>query len=152
MAYTRVNWEDLPSTNTPINAENLNKMDKGIYDNAFESGSNQYGSYIKFNDGTLIQWGEDIFGTSGTSSDSYKSVTFPISFIDNTYSMFAQVRYASGISQSYSLGTILTPSVGSTTYNDIYRRLSYLLPTDSGQSALYSIALPFYWYAIGCWK
>ena len=33
MAYTRVNWEDLPSTDTPINATNLNKMDKGIKDN-----------------------------------------------------------------------------------------------------------------------
>lgn len=32
MAYTRVNWEDLPSTDTPINAENLNKMDEGIND------------------------------------------------------------------------------------------------------------------------
>lgn len=31
-SYSRVNWEDSPSTNTPINAENLNKMDKGISD------------------------------------------------------------------------------------------------------------------------
>ena len=30
MAYTRVNWENLPSTNTPLNATNLNKMDAGI--------------------------------------------------------------------------------------------------------------------------
>ena len=30
MAYTRVNWENLPSTNTPVNADNLNKMDEGI--------------------------------------------------------------------------------------------------------------------------
>lgn len=30
MSYTRVNWENLPSTNTPVNAENLNKMDAGI--------------------------------------------------------------------------------------------------------------------------
>lgn len=30
MAYTRVNWENLPSTNTPVNATNLNKMDAGI--------------------------------------------------------------------------------------------------------------------------
>lgn len=30
MAYTRVNWEDLPSTDTPINATNLNVMDAGI--------------------------------------------------------------------------------------------------------------------------
>ena len=26
MAYERVNWENLPSTNTPVNADNLNKM------------------------------------------------------------------------------------------------------------------------------
>lgn len=30
MAYERVNWENLPSTNTPVNATNLNKMDAGI--------------------------------------------------------------------------------------------------------------------------
>ena len=28
--YQRVNWEDLPEKTTPINAENLNKMDEGI--------------------------------------------------------------------------------------------------------------------------
>lgn len=32
MSYTRVNWENLPSTNTPLNATNLNKMDAGIKD------------------------------------------------------------------------------------------------------------------------
>ena len=32
MAYTRVNWSNLPSTDTPINATNLNVMDKGIKD------------------------------------------------------------------------------------------------------------------------
>lgn len=30
MAYERVNWENLPSTKTPVNADNLNKIDKGI--------------------------------------------------------------------------------------------------------------------------
>ena len=28
--YQRVNWEDLPEKTTPINAENLNKMDEGL--------------------------------------------------------------------------------------------------------------------------
>ena len=32
MAYTRVNWENFPSTNTPRNATNLNVMDAGIDD------------------------------------------------------------------------------------------------------------------------
>ena len=31
--YTRINWQNAPSTATPISAENLNKMDKGIKDN-----------------------------------------------------------------------------------------------------------------------
>lgn len=30
MAYTKVNWKDLPDTSTPITAENLNKMDEQI--------------------------------------------------------------------------------------------------------------------------
>lgn len=30
IAYTRVGWEDAPSTNTPIDASNLNHMDNGI--------------------------------------------------------------------------------------------------------------------------
>lgn len=32
MAYTKINWKNLPSTNTPVNATNLNHMDEGIYD------------------------------------------------------------------------------------------------------------------------
>lgn len=32
MAYTPTIWENLPSTNTPVNATNLNHMDQGIYD------------------------------------------------------------------------------------------------------------------------
>jgi len=32
MSYTRVNWQNAPSTATPVNAENLNIMDKGIAD------------------------------------------------------------------------------------------------------------------------
>jgi hypothetical protein len=30
VSYERINWEDSPSTATPINAENLNKMDMAI--------------------------------------------------------------------------------------------------------------------------
>ena len=30
MAYKRVNWENLPSTNTPVNADNLNKLNDAI--------------------------------------------------------------------------------------------------------------------------
>lgn len=30
MAYTPTQWEDLPSTNTPLNSYNLNKLEKGV--------------------------------------------------------------------------------------------------------------------------
>lgn len=39
MSYTRINWENEPSTNTPVSATNLNIMDKGIKD--IEDGTTQ---------------------------------------------------------------------------------------------------------------
>ena len=39
-------WENLPSTNTPVNATNLEAIAEG--------GSNANGNYIKYQDGTLI--------------------------------------------------------------------------------------------------
>ena len=44
MAYTRVNWENLPSTNTPVNATNLNKMDAGIANAVEKTGDTLTGS------------------------------------------------------------------------------------------------------------
>ena len=48
MAYERVNWENLPSTNTPVNADNLNKMDEGIANAVEKTGDTLTGS-LKFN-------------------------------------------------------------------------------------------------------
>lgn len=38
MAYNKTNWENLPSTSTPINATNLNKIENGISDCVSKSG------------------------------------------------------------------------------------------------------------------
>lgn len=43
MAYTKTNWEDAPSTATPLCAESMNKIEKGIYENSIDialAGSN----------------------------------------------------------------------------------------------------------------
>lgn len=32
MAYSKTAWKDSPDTSTPLNAENLNKIEKGIGD------------------------------------------------------------------------------------------------------------------------
>lgn len=34
MAYNKTNWQNLPSRDTPIYANNLNKMEEGIYQNS----------------------------------------------------------------------------------------------------------------------
>lgn len=48
MDYERVNWENLPSKNTPVNADNLNKMDKGIA-NAVEKTGDTLTGELNFN-------------------------------------------------------------------------------------------------------
>ena len=88
-----MNWENLPSTNTPVNATNLQKIT--------DSGSNTNGNYIKLQDGTLIQWGETS-ATTGTTSQSRGGCTvyasdevsqyFPVSFIDNNASVMTQIN------------------------------------------------------------
>lgn len=68
MAYTRVNWENLPSTNTPVNATNLNKMDAGIANAVEKTGDtmtgdlNMQGNSVKFGNTGNIQWKEDGYG------------------------------------------------------------------------------------------
>lgn len=37
MAYNKTNWQSLPSTDTPISAGNLNKIENGIYDNSLKA-------------------------------------------------------------------------------------------------------------------
>jgi len=46
MAYERVNWENLPSTNTPVNATNLNKMDAGIANAVEKTGDTMTGELL----------------------------------------------------------------------------------------------------------
>jgi hypothetical protein len=37
MAYNKTTWENAPSTNSPINASNLNKIEEGIYQNSLKA-------------------------------------------------------------------------------------------------------------------
>lgn len=68
MAYQKTDWEDFPSTNTPINAKNLNKMEEGIANAVEKSGDtmtgglNMQGNAIGFGNGGNIYFKEDNFG------------------------------------------------------------------------------------------
>lgn len=61
MAYERVNWENLPSTKTPVNADNLNKMDEEIKDLETETDTKLNAKQDKLTAGTGIEiTGENI--------------------------------------------------------------------------------------------
>lgn len=77
--------------------ENLNTTDKsslvGAINSVVESGSNSNGYYVKYANGTLIQWGRytatyaiDI-SLSAVYRGDQKTITFPIAFIDTNFKM-----------------------------------------------------------------
>ena len=106
----KINFENLPSTNTPINATNLNQLQTNV-ENAIngvvESGSNDNGSWIKYEDGTMICYGlmpvtmalniptgSGFYGAA--SPNKYYAQTFietPRVFIDNNNANWALVLY-----------------------------------------------------------
>lgn len=94
----KINFQNLPSTSTPINATNLNQLQTNV-ENAInavvESGSTANGNYIKYPDGTMIctvmkegstfdctSNSEGNFFYTGTGCDI--SWTYPQAFLSNT--------------------------------------------------------------------
>lgn len=130
----------------------LNEKIAGIV----ESGSNDNGSWVKFADGTMIQWGSKNFVGASNSTGSYTRVIFPQVFANNKYSTSYSSIYTGNVAQTISLYVIL---IGSNTYGSgtnlggdtVYRRLAYT--TDATELAeLYATNLSFNWHAIGFWK
>ena len=86
----KINFNDLPNTDTPINSSNLNQLQTNVenaINGVIESGSNENGKYIKFADGTMIcrhtftktlsfpiEWG-------GWYEGTISNVSFPQSFV-----------------------------------------------------------------------
>lgn len=67
--YTRINWQNSPNVATPLSAENLNKMDKGIddCDNAIEVLTNQIAT---LNNNLATQYGTLMPGDFDLSNPS----------------------------------------------------------------------------------
>ena len=94
MAYTRVNWENLPSTNTPLNATNLNKMDAGIaslYPTAWTNATLSSGisggvKYLKFGNLVLVEIRElysssEITASGTIIASGLPSASVPTNFV-----------------------------------------------------------------------
>ena len=122
-----------------------------------ESGSNANGSWVKYADGTMIQWGSATFtGAETGNTGSYTRVLFPQPFANNKISTKYQLVYKSGIDTTLTMFIILIGSIEygkgtAFTQDTVYRRLSYTYD-NTELAELYAIDLPFNWQAIGFWK
>ena len=132
--------------NTNIgNLSDLDTTDKTSLVNAVnsvvESGSNSRGNYVKYADGTLIQYGRyidtyaiDIILSAVYRADQ-KTITFPIAFIDTSYRVF--LTALAPVNSTYLVDN------GTTSAIDFYP-IAYALRT----SGSYSVDF----MAIGRWK
>ena len=116
----------------PLILELKEKMDKII-----EKGSNDNGTYIKFSDGTLIQYGS----TNGIDNN-YKTVNFPIAFykkepVVSVNTTVADINYIH-LAQSFDV-----------TLSNFKAYVRYQ-PVSGGSWG--TGANWFNWFAIGNWK
>ena len=94
MAYQKKNWLSVGESgandsNSVLNKDNMNDLEKRIKD-TFKSmdtvfSSNTESNYIKFADGTLIQYGFYETGEIQSKVLTSYTVKFPVAFKDNNY-------------------------------------------------------------------
>ncbi len=143
-----ITFQDLPNTTTPLNASNLNnnfnELDTKI-DGIIESGSNANGNYIKFSDGTLIQWNsmtvqdQAMSSSYGSAYQGSRVITFPVDFYDTNYSPHcSHFLYGTGASWG-SVANKVSKSQMTIRGMDFYSRTT-------GTNCHIS------WMAIGKWK
>ena len=112
----------------------------------YVSGNNSNGNYIKYDDGTLIQWGKvfknialtNYSETSQWYYDDGHGVNFPIDFIDTNY--YLNVIATAGYSITLNVYSIQQLNVSRGNFN-----LSCKVNYSSND-------YPFTWFAIGRWK
>lgn len=105
--------------------------------NTIESGSNEKGNWIKYNDGTLIQYsGEQ--KTQDVTANSYWDyrINFPISFFNTSYFAICSDRNDSK--------DIKTSIISTNNTSSFYVRLR--------NGASYQQSIKFSWFAVGRWK
>lgn len=116
----------------------------------FETGSNENGNYIKFNNGLLICYGEKVYSNMSFSDDywSYYQrshdqnlfISFPISFIEKPYCLVTTNGNQYWLSANTLMGDKLSTS----------RSHDYVAIGPKGYTTNRDVVLVY--YAIGKWK
>lgn len=140
-----VTFTDLPSTTTPINSSNLNNNFTEC-NNIVASGSNANGRYIKYSDGTMIEWNNMIVDDQPIDSQyggtilytGTRTITFPIAFV-GSYPSCQCSHFRWGTSGSWG-------AVNSVSLDDCVIRGYDFFSRATGTNCYIS------WMAIGRWK
>lgn len=118
--YARINWKDYPDTDTPINATNLNKMDKAISDVVANMNAN--GNTFDFAyDNTSQRYGYNIGGTfnpfktahTGTYTPTSRSASLDMGE-DHTYRYVNTNSVPNSNSSTFNATTNGTHDMGAT--------------------------------------
>lgn len=153
MSYIKQDWKNLPNTTTPFNATRMEHIEQGIYDNSVaissivESGTNSYGSWIKYYDGTMIctrkiemtiscnqQWDSLYYGTDTNQWN------FPQTFIAPPTMSIKCIKTGSG---SFFAGEYTGLEIG----NSYFKNIDIKRP-----NSFNNIEVAVHVIAIGRWK
>lgn len=117
---------------------------------AFEIGSNSYGNYTKFADGTMIQNG--VASISHTSTLAYKMVTFPVAFYGSVVGGVLPYGFSGTQSTSHGDSNAGTEVYGRQEDNggNVTTASSIYLACRTFLNASYGTQIA--WQAIGRWK
>lgn len=120
----------LKSKNIEYNGIPLNEFLGTI----IESGGNKNGNWIKFGEGTLIQYGN----AEHKSNENFKQVYFPVAFRDTSYCFSAIGSYNYFANICFVISSLLQDRI------NVYVQKGDGTKLDQNQT--------FYWFAIGKWK
>lgn len=110
-----------------------------------ESGSNAYGTYIKYKDGTMIQRGNLNINTPASGNSSSGTITFPLAFFTSEYSIDMMQSTGHG-NLAYSIIAFGGRGVGKAT--NVFE-FNYACIVGSWSAA---VGITVSWKAIGRWK
>ena len=117
MAYKKVGWKDYPSTDTPINATNLDHMDAGILENAQTIGDKTkisgigdgtVAGAIAANTAAIEQNTRSLDDTKKSVSDGKSSIASAIT--NNGVTTASDATFATLASKVQELATIISIS------------------------------------------
>jgi hypothetical protein len=135
----------VPTLTDQVSASLANLAQSGVRVGAsiVNAGSNANGTYIQFDDGTMIQYGVITWATVGTTGIEI-TVTFPTSFINTGYSETAMIGDPSSTADTYIVGK---------TSNSAARTVSQFGCRPATYSGtVHTVNGTMVWQAIGRWR